>query len=109
MSVSNIKAYNIGPQDGWVLVVDGTTTPIVQLRVVSVASNTTFRMFSGTVAPTVNETGYLVDDGSFKAANFTTAGNLSKFWIKVPTYQGSSKNQDGRTEISVYSDGGVLQ
>ena len=110
MGVPATKSYNIGPQDGWVLVIDSTVTQMFDLHMVSVPSNTPFRLFvsSGT-APTATEVGFLVDQGQFDSGCQTTAGTSGKYWIKVPTWQNSSKNQDGRTEIDIFADGGVLQ
>ena len=110
MGTPNTKTYNIGPQDGWVLIIDSTTTQMFDLHIVSVPSNTSFRLFaSGGTAPTAAEVGFLVDQGQFDSGCQLAAGTQGKYWIKVPTWQNSSKNQDGRTEICVFADGGVLQ
>lgn len=107
-TVSNTKNYFVGPQDGWTLIVDATTTNLVELRLSAYPHNNAFYVYSGTSAPAATVTGVRVCHKPFKAANYTN-NNASKFWVRVVNHVPSSPNPDGKLRIDAYADGGVLQ
>jgi len=109
MATAASKTYYVGPQDGWVEIVDGTTTAIAMLRISAVPYTQPFRVYVGSSAPSITEPGILNCHHPFKVADFTTAGISAKFYVKVTNRVNSSNNADGRLRLDVYADGGVLQ
>lgn len=105
-TVSNTKNYSIGPQDGWVLIVDATTTNLVYLRISAVPHTHPFQVFSGTSAPTT-QTGVRVCHKEFKVANYNN-NNASKFWVRVVNPVPNDPANTGKLRLDVYADGGVL-
>lgn len=102
---SSTLAYNVGPQDGWTLIVDGTTDNVRYLRISAIPCTHPFQIFSGTSSPTA-EIGVRVCNEDFKVANYVN-GNASKFWIKVINPVPNSTQNSGKLRINVYLDGGA--
>lgn len=107
-TVAHTKDYFVGPQDGWVLLVDGTTTNYVFVRISAVPHSAQFRVFAGTSAPSATEPGVLICHHPFKVANYFN-GSATKIWVKVTNPHSGSTNSDGKIRLDVYADGGVLQ
>jgi len=107
-TVSHTKTYYVGPNDGWKLLVDATSTNLVYLRISAVPHTAPFRVYSGTSAPAANDPGVHVCHHPFKVANYNNT-NASKFYVKVTNPVSGSTNSDGKLRIDVYADGGVLQ
>lgn len=108
MSVSNTKSYFVGPEDGWVAILDSTTTNMTYLRLSAVPHSAPFLLYSGPTAPTATSTGVLSCHRPLELYN-NGSNNASKFYVKVPTSVNGSQRGDGKLRIDVYADGGVLQ
>jgi len=107
-TVSNTKNYYVGPEDGWVLIVDATTTNLVFLKIAASIHTHPFFVFSGTSAPSASDIGFKVCHDCFKAANYSNT-NASKFWVRVQNPVPNSDKRDGKLRLDVYADGGALQ
>lgn len=98
------KSYFVGPQDGWVKIVTGASTPINFLRMSAYPHTHPFQVGIGASAPT--DTGITVCHHPFKVYDATN-GISSIFWVKVNNP--SNQTSTGKMRIDVYSEGGVLQ
>lgn len=107
-SAANTKNYFVGPQDGWVQIVSGATTPLIYLRMTAYPHTHPFQVFAGASAPAISVQGVTVCHHDFHVENQVTGGNGGIFWVKVVNPASNSLANDGRIRIDVYVDGGVL-
>lgn len=102
------KNYFVGPQDGWVKVL--TIGAKASVRISRSPCTVPIYIFSapGATTPTLGvDTGILVDDDDpFEVQNFTAAGNIESFWVRVP--RPSTQTATGQARVDVYTDGGTL-
>lgn len=95
------KSYFVGPQDGWVKIVAGTTN---FLRISAYPHTHPFQVGLGSSAPT--DTGITVCHHPFKVYDATN-GISGNFWVKVNNP--SNQTSVGRMRLDVYCEGGTLQ
>lgn len=109
-SVSHTKSYFVGPQDGWVEILDASTTIMQFLRISATPHTHPFYVYSGSSAPVLGtDIGVFVCHHPFKVANYSLAGNGSKFYVRTVNNVPNSQQSNGKLRLDVYADGGVLQ
>lgn len=108
-SAANTKSYYVGPGDGWVEIVDASTTNLIFLRISAEIHTHPFFVYAGSSAPAATVNGVKVCHHPFKVANYSATPNGSKFWVRVQNPVSGSRNNDGKLRLDVYADGGVLQ
>lgn len=102
--VAASKSYFIGPQDGWTLIVSGTTNFI---RISGYPHTHPFQVAVASSTPALTVPGITVCHHPFKVYDFTASQGISgNFYIKVnnPANQTST----GKLRIDVYCEGGTL-
>lgn len=104
---TNTKNYFIGPQDGWTQIVTGAVTPINTLRISAIPHTHPFFVYAGASLPAANVVGVRVCHHPFKFGDFTN-GTSSLFFVRVSGPVSDSKQLDGRLQLDVMSEGGVL-
>lgn len=97
------KSYFVGPQDGWVELVAGST-PINFLRISAYPHTHPIQIASASSKPALTISGVTVCHHPFKIHDAFN-GISSNFYVKV----NNPGNQTGKVRIDVYSEGGVLQ
>lgn len=96
------KNYKIGPQDGWVKVLDAGVAFVVQIS--AYPHTHPFYVWGDPIAtPTAADVGVLVCHSAFHIENSNDIGNVDAFWVRTS----NPSNQGGRIRIDLYTDGGT--
>lgn len=105
------KSYFIGPEDGWVKVINSGHA--YSVRISAYPHTHPFYVFGDPTATPQSQAaiGIQVCHKPFKVENSggtATGGNTDAFWIKVPNPGNAFTGQNGRIRIDVYVDQGSL-
>lgn len=97
------KSYFVGPQDGWVEIVSGTTNFI---RISGYPHTHPFQVAVASSLPALTIPGITVCHHPFKVFDPSALGISGNFYIKVNNP--ANQNNAGRVRIDVYCEGGTL-